>query len=169
MGTQGIYAPRGLSTGAPAVVKAAQGGRSGDALCPNVKKNKVLLASPWGRKLPACLQLARTPCTFSPQFHPRAEVVQLPSQWPLQALPPGTAVSASRSLSATLLRSVPMRKPVNREANSGVETRQGLVSAERKCESSIDSLKQQQPKKKVAGVPGRVDTGETEEAQVLVA
>ena len=126
VGTQGIYAPRGLSTGAPAVVKAAQGGRSGDALCPNVKKNKVLLASPWGGKLPACLQLARTPCTFSPQFHTRVEVVQLPSQCPLPSRHCCERLQVAVCYTSAL-------RPYEKTSKQGSKLRSGNTSGLGKC------------------------------------
>ena len=141
---KGIYAPRGLSTGGPAVGKAAQGGRSGDALCPDVTKTRGYWPLLGVGSSPRVSSLREPPGPSAPNFTPGQK---LSSYLPSAHSPPGTAVSASRSLSATLLHSVPMRKPVNREANSGVETRQGLVSAERKCENAIDSLKQQQQQK----------------------
>lgn len=141
---KGIYAPRGLSTGGPAVGKAAQGGRSGDALCPDVTKTRGYWPLLGVGSSPRVSSLREPPGPSAPNFTPGQK---LSSCLPSAHSPPGTAVSASRSLSATLLHSVPMRKPVNREANSGVETRQGLVSAERKCENAIDSLKQQQQQK----------------------
>lgn len=143
VGTEGIYAPRGLSTGAHAVVKAAQGGRSGDTLHPSVTKTRCRWLLLGVGSSPRVTSLQEHPVPSGPNFTPGRKWSSYLSS---THSPPGTAVSASWSLSATLLRSITLRKTANKEANSGVETRQSLVSAERKCERATDSLKQQQQK-----------------------
>ena len=99
----------------------------------------MLLAPPWGEKLSMYLWLAGTPCTFSPNSIPGQKVSSYLSS---THSPPGTAMNTSRSLSAGLLCSVSVRKAINEETNSGAETCQSLVSAERKCKRVIDSLEQ---------------------------
>lgn len=85
------------------------------------------------------MSVAGTPCTFSPNSIPGQKLASYLSS---THFPPGTAMSTSRSLSDGLLCSVSVRKAINEDTNSGAETCQSLVSAERKCKRVIDSLKQ---------------------------
>ena len=124
---------------------------------PQCHKNKVLLASPWGGKLPTCHQLAGTHCTFSPQFHTRAEVVQLPFQYPLP----------SRHCCERLLGTVCYTSALHHcEKNSkqGSKLRSGNMSElgkcrEKMCKGNWES--ETTATTKMADVPDRADTGET--------
>ena len=110
---------------------------------------------------PRVTSLQEHPVTSAPNFTPGQKWSSYLSS---THSPPGTAVSTSWALSATLLRSITVRKTVNKEANSGVETCQSLVSAERKCARATESLEQQQQQKWLMWQTEQIQ-GRREEAQ----
>lgn len=127
---KGIYAPRGLSTGGPAVGKAAQGGRSGDALCPDVTKTRGYWPLLGVGSSPRVSSLREPPGPSAPNFTPGQK---LSSCLPSAHSPPGTAVSASRSLGKIPMSNTSALCPYEKTSKQGSKLRSGNTSGLGKC------------------------------------